>query len=159
MSVAAGSGYDSCFARHSRKLFEACFHRLLNRCLIATATPRSAPLEPGFFAVCTAFALDGHRETRLIMTKTAAIPFQALLGGLFLALGTLIPAASAATPRADTASVRGYRRNKCLFPPRGRVRMGSRGVKHAGPRPQPSVLIAPGITCREHGYHHTEDPG
>jgi hypothetical protein len=40
------------------------------------------------------------------MTKTAAIPFQTLLGGLFLALRTLIPAASAATPRADTASVR-----------------------------------------------------
>ena len=38
------------------------------------------------------------------MTKTAAIPFQTLLGGLFLALGTLIPAASTATPRADTAS-------------------------------------------------------
>ena len=42
------------------------------------------------------------------MNKTASIPFQALLGGLFLALGTLgtlIPAASAATPRADTAAV------------------------------------------------------
>ncbi len=43
------------------------------------------------------------------MTKTATIPFQALLGGLFLALGTLIPAASTATPRADTAAVRSIR--------------------------------------------------
>ncbi|MGH8534580.1 MAG: hypothetical protein ACREV1_18170, partial [Gammaproteobacteria bacterium] len=38
------------------------------------------------------------------MTKTASITFQALLGGLFLALGALIPAASTAAPRADTAS-------------------------------------------------------
>ena len=43
------------------------------------------------------------------MTKTAAILFQALLGGLFLALGTLIPAASTAAPRADTASVSSIR--------------------------------------------------
>ncbi|MGH8491133.1 MAG: hypothetical protein ACREXS_20290, partial [Gammaproteobacteria bacterium] len=43
------------------------------------------------------------------MTKTASIPFQALLGGLFLALGTLISAASAATLRADIAAVRSIR--------------------------------------------------
>ncbi len=42
MSVSAGSRYDSCFARRSRKLFAACFHRLLNRCLMATA-PNTRP--------------------------------------------------------------------------------------------------------------------
>ena len=56
-----------------------------------------------------AFALDEHRETKLIMNKTASIPFQALLAALVLALGTLIPATSAATPRADTAAVRSIR--------------------------------------------------
>ncbi|MGH8507227.1 MAG: transglycosylase SLT domain-containing protein [Gammaproteobacteria bacterium] len=43
------------------------------------------------------------------MNKTASISFLALLGGLVLALGPLIPAASAATPRVDTASVKGIR--------------------------------------------------
>ncbi|MGH9818286.1 MAG: transglycosylase SLT domain-containing protein, partial [Candidatus Acidiferrales bacterium] len=56
-----------------------------------------------------AFALDEHRETKLIMNKTASIPFQALLAALVLALGALIPAISAATPRADTAAVRSIR--------------------------------------------------